>query len=149
VLQYGPSGQVSRTVNLEEGGTRTVLIRGARPTDASHIGRLVFLSATTFLPAVFGPGIEHAVEEMAAGRGTLFSHEHAWIAEEEGTACGMLLGYHGAVRGAQDPRTGLVLLGLLRTDMVRRLPALLKMQSTIGRIGRNEFYISNVAVYPP
>ncbi len=60
----------------------------------------------------------------------------------------MLLGYTGAAKAAQDPRTGLALLGLLRVDMIRRLPALLKMQSTIGRIGRNEYYISNVAVYP-
>jgi ribosomal protein S18 acetylase RimI-like enzyme len=84
---------------------------------------------------------------MAAGVGTLFSYEHAWIAEREGNIRGMLLGYTGAEKAIQDPRTGFALLGFLRGDMIRRLPALLKMQSTIGRIGRNEFYISNVAVY--
>ncbi|MGO9413385.1 MAG: GNAT family N-acetyltransferase [Spirochaetia bacterium] len=125
-----------------------IRIRDAQPSDAPHIGRLVVLSAQTFLPVLFGPRIEHAVEEMARGRGTLFSHEHAWIAEHEGAVRGMLLGYTGAVKAAQDPRTGLALLGIMRVGLIRRLPGLLRMQSTIGVMGRDEFYISNVAVYP-
>jgi ribosomal protein S18 acetylase RimI-like enzyme len=145
VLQYGPPGQVSRTVKRDE---ETIQVRRALPADAQHIARLVRASAEAFLPALFGPGIPRALEEMAAGRGTLFSHQHAWVAEGSAGVCGMLLGYPGAVKGAQDPRTGLALLGQLRAQMVRRLPALLTMQSTIGRIGKDEYYVSNVAVYP-
>jgi len=123
-------------------------IRGARAGDAPDIARLVLLSAPHFLPAVFGPGIARALEGLAAGQGTLFGHEHALMAEEEGGVRGMLLGYAGQAKGAQDLRTGLALLLLLRSDMVRRLPALLKSQSAVGRIRRDEYYISNVAVYP-
>jgi ribosomal protein S18 acetylase RimI-like enzyme len=112
------------------------------------MARLVLLSAAELLPAVFGPGIGRAVEDMAAGRGTLFSHEHAWVAEEGGEVRGMLLGYPGAVKAAQDPRTGLALLVHLRAEMIHRLPSLLRMQSAIGHVGRDEFYVSNVAVYP-
>jgi ribosomal protein S18 acetylase RimI-like enzyme len=145
VLQYGPPGQVSRTVKSDKNG---VHVRGACPSDAQHVARLVLASAPDFLPAVFGPGIPRALEEMAAGRGTLFSHQHAWVAEGSDGVLGMLLGYLGAVKGPQDPRTGLVLLGQLRAQMIRRLPALLTMQSTIGHIGKDEYYVSNVAVYP-
>jgi len=60
----------------------------------------------------------------------------------------MLLGYAGQAKGAQDLRTGLALLLLLKSDMVRRLPALLRSQSAVGRMRRDEYYISNVAVYP-
>lgn len=123
-------------------------IRRSVPADASDIARLILLSAEHFMPAVFGQGISHALEDMAAGRGTLFSHEHAWIAEEGGRTLGMILGYAGAVKAVQDLRTGLALLRLLGTDMIRRLGTLVRMQSTIGRIGRDEYYISNVAVFP-
>ena len=123
-------------------------IRGARAGDAPDIARLMLLSAPHFLPAVFGPGIARALEGLAAGQGTLFGHEHALIAEEEGGVRGMLLGYAGQAKAAQDLRTGLALLLLLRSDMVRRLPALLRSQSAVGRIRRDEYYISNVAVYP-
>ena len=141
---------VSRTRNesVMKTTSENMRIREAQPSDASNIGRLVTLSAQTFLPALFGPEIEHAVEEMARGLGTLFSYEHAWIAEEGGTVRGMLLGYTGAIKAAQDLRTGLALLGALRAGLIRRLPALLRTQSTIGVMGRDEFYISNVAVYP-
>jgi len=125
-----------------------IRIRRALPGDADDIARLVILSAESFLPTLFGPGISQALTNLAGGCGTLFSHEHAWIAEEQGAARGMLLGYTGAMKRAQDPRTGLALLGLLRADLIRRLPGLLKMQSTIGRMGRDELYISNLAVYP-
>jgi ribosomal protein S18 acetylase RimI-like enzyme len=125
-----------------------IRIREAQPSDAPNIGRLLILSAQTFLPALFGPQIDHAVEEMARGLGTLFSYEHAWIAEEGGRVHGMLLGYTGALKAAQDPRTGLALLGALRVGLIRRLPALLRTQSAIGVMGKDEFYISNVAVYP-
>jgi len=126
----------------------SVEIRGARPEDAPHIARLVLQSAEHFLPALFGPGISRAIERLAAGRGTLFSHEHAWIAERRGSVLGMLLGYTGAVKRAQDPLTGFALVRLLKLDMLRRLGPLLKMQSTIGRIAGNEYYVSNVAVEP-
>ena len=125
-----------------------LVVRRSVAADASDIARLVLLSAEHFMTAVFGPGIAHALEEMAAGRGTLFSHEHAWIAEEEGQVRGMILCYSGAVKAWQDPRTGLALLRLLGMDMIRRLGTLLSMQSSIGRIGRDEYYISNVAVFP-
>ncbi len=132
---------MSRTVD-------SVVVRRARSADRQDIARLVLLSAPHFLPAVFGPGVQRAVEDLAAGPGTLFGCEHTWIAESRGTTRGMLLGYTGAVKQAQDLRTGLSLLRLLRADMILRLGALLRMQSTIGRIGRDEYYISNVAVYP-
>jgi ribosomal protein S18 acetylase RimI-like enzyme len=134
---------MSRRVNPE-----SVEVRRARSGDAPGIARLLLLSAEQLLPALFGPGISTALEDMAAGGGTLFSHRHAWIAEEEGSTRGMLLGYTGAAKRAQDPLTGLVLVRHLKIDMVRRLGPLLRMQSTIGRIGADEYYISNVAVFP-
>lgn len=125
-----------------------VHVRSARSEDAPQIARLTLFSAEHFLPALFGPGILRAIEQLAAGRGTLFSHEHVWIAERHGSVLGMLLGYTGAVKRAQDPLTGFALVRLLGLDMLRRLGPLLKMQSTIGRIGGDQYYISNVAVEP-
>jgi len=143
MVEYEALDQVSRTVSEKD-----IQIRAARPQDALHIARLVLVSAPVFLPAVFGPGIQRAVQEMAAQHGTLFSHRHAWIAEEDAEVRGMLLGYPGAVKASEDPRTGLVLLGHLRAEMVRRLPTLLRMQSAIGHVGTDELYVSNLAVYP-
>jgi ribosomal protein S18 acetylase RimI-like enzyme len=123
-------------------------IRAAQAADAPDIARLVLVSAERFLPAVFGTGIEAAVCILAAGRGTLFSHAHCWIAEAGGSTAGMLLGYSGREKSAEDPATGWGLLRTLGVGLVRRLGRLLVLQGTIGKLGADEFYVSNVAVYP-
>jgi ribosomal protein S18 acetylase RimI-like enzyme len=124
-----------------------VAIRAATAADAPDIARLVLISAERFLPAVFGAGIESAVRILAAGRGTLFSHAHCVIAEQGGSVAGMLLGYSGREKAAEDPATGWGLLRTLGFGLVRRLGRLLALQGTIGQLGVDEYYISNVAVY--
>ena len=123
-------------------------IRAATRADAPDIARLVLVSAERFLPAVFGTGIEAAVCALAAGRGTLFSHAHCWIAEAGGSTAGIMLGYSGREKAAEDPATGWGLLRTLGVGLVRRLGRLLVLQRTIGKLGADEFYVSNVAVYP-
>ena len=126
----------------------SIALRRALASDAPDIGRLILLSAEHFLPAIFGPGIAKVLDELAARRGSLFGHEHVWIAEQQGMTRGMLLGYPGVIKAAEDLRTGLALLRSLKADMIRRIGPLLAMQSAIGRIAKDEYYISNVAVYP-
>ena len=123
-------------------------IRAAKAADAPDISRLVLVSAERFLPAVFGTGIEAAVCILAARRGTLFSYAHCWIAEAGGSTAGMLLGYSGREKAAEDPATGWGLLRTLGFGLVRRLGRLLVLQRTIGKLKQDEFYVSNVAVYP-
>jgi ribosomal protein S18 acetylase RimI-like enzyme len=123
-------------------------IRRGRADDSKDCARLVLESAEHFLPAVFGPLIGAALERLAAGRGTLFSHEHLRISETaDSHVAGALLGYGGRQKAAEDPRTGLALMGLLGWDMLKRLGKLLRFQGTIGKIGRLDYYVSNVAVY--
>lgn len=125
-----------------------ILIRPAGPADAADIARHILLSAPSFLPAVFGPDFTAVLENLARGRGTLFSHEHALVADEGGRTLGAIIGYTGATKTEQDPRTGFALLRFLGLDVVRRLGMLLRMQSAIGRMDRDEYYVSNVAVSP-
>jgi ribosomal protein S18 acetylase RimI-like enzyme len=123
-------------------------IRQATANDALHIVRLVLASADEFLTAVFGPRIARALEHLASGRGTLFSHEHAWIAETEDVVAGMLLGYTGREKAAQDPRTGAALLISLGPGILARLGRLMAARSAVSFVSPREFYLSNVGVYP-
>lgn len=100
------------------------------------------------MPAVFGPAIHHALPLLASGTGTLFSHAHAWVCVRQGRVAGMLLGYTGREKAAEDPRTGLALLRALGPGLLLRLGRLLRLQGMIGGIGAGEYYVSNVAVYP-
>ena len=123
-------------------------LRPAAAADAADIAALVLVSAKKFLPAVFGPRIETVVRGLAAGKGTLFSHGHCTIATAEGRVVAMLLGYTGKEKAAEDPATGWGLLRGLGLGMIGRLGRLLRLQATIGTLGRDEYYVSNVAAYP-
>lgn len=132
-------------------------IRRAVPGDSEDCAELILESADQFLPAVFGPGIKAALARLSTVKGNLFSHEHTLVAVEGGerpeaggpignTVAGALLGYTGADKGREDPRTGLLLLGFLGAGMLLRLPVLLRVQRTVGSAARGAFYVSNAAV---
>ncbi|MGA2478082.1 MAG: GNAT family N-acetyltransferase [Spirochaetia bacterium] len=123
-------------------------LRPAEAADAADIAALVLVSAEQFLPAVFGPRIEAVILRLAAGGGTLFSHAHCTVAAVDGRTAAMLLGYSGREKAAEDPATGWGLLRGLGLGMIGRLGRLLRLQATIGALGRDEFYVSNVATYP-
>jgi ribosomal protein S18 acetylase RimI-like enzyme len=127
---------------------RAPITRPAAAADAPDIAALVLLSAETFLPAVFGQRIVDVVRGLAAGRGTLFSHIHCTIALLEGRTAAMLLGYTAREKAAEDPATGWGLFRGLGPGVIGRLGRLLRLQASIGKLGRDEFYVSNVAVYP-
>jgi ribosomal protein S18 acetylase RimI-like enzyme len=123
------------------------MIRPAAASDAREIARLVLLSAEEFLPAVFGRRIAEALQALAGGWKTLFSHRHALVAREGPRTLGMILGYSGLEKAREDPATGLALLAALGPRMLGRLGRLLALQRTIGNVGRDEWYVSNIAVY--
>ena len=120
----------------------------AQPRNAAEISALILHSAEHFLPAVFGPRIREALRVLVEGRGTLFSHLHAWIVEMDGRTTGALLGYSGVQKAAEDPATGLGLLRTLGPGLFLRLGRLLRLQRMIGTVGAREYYVSNVAVFP-
>ena|GEM_PF-161935 len=125
-----------------------VALSPASASDAPDIARFMLESAPRFLPACFGPRIGSALERLSALKGTIFSHEHVKIARSNGRAVGMLLGYTGRQKKDEELRTGLLLLGSLRTSLLGKIPALLRLQNSIGKIPSDSFYISNVAVDP-
>jgi ribosomal protein S18 acetylase RimI-like enzyme len=123
-------------------------IRRALPRDGSDIAVLILHSAEHFLPALFGPSIGQALARLSAERANLFSYEHTRIADEGGKTLAMLLGYTGAVKANEDPRTGLLLLRFLGAGIFPRLPALLRAQRAVAYVVKDAYYVSNVAVRP-
>jgi len=122
-------------------------IRPAAPSDAADIARLIILSAEEFLPAVFGAGVVDALRALAGRGGTLFSHRHVLVARERERTLGMVLGYAGSEKAREDPATGLGLLVALGPRLLGRLGRLLALQRTLGELRRDEWYVSNIAVF--
>jgi len=125
-------------------------IISARPNLEMSVrfSELLVLSAPSFFEALWGPLRFAIAQHCFVQRKNLFSHKHALFIEKEGRIAGMALGYSFAEQCKERLLTGLLIAGrLLLFGERKRIPFLLRI-SPLGEIGRGEFYLSNLAVYP-
>ncbi|MGB9742950.1 MAG: GNAT family N-acetyltransferase [bacterium] len=124
-----------------------MLIRSARCEDRNDFARLLLISAPYF-PLLWGRKIGPVLGQLFCCRNNLFSFENTIFAEIEGRNAGMLLGYDFATRRTRNLRTGIALFYRLGPRMLKHFRTLLKLNATIGRLAPDEYYLSNLAVYP-
>ncbi len=60
----------------------------------------------------------------------------------------MALGYNWEQKRREELYTGLLLVKYLKWSFFTRIFYLLKAQSLVGKVLENEYYLSNIAVYP-
>lgn len=126
----------------------SVLLRNARQEDGADFARLLLISAPYF-PWLWGVKTPLVLSRLFSLRSHLFSFENTVFAEINGRIAGMMLGYDFITKQHQNLRTGLLLFTRLGIFMLKKLPVLLKFNTTVGQIRPKEYYISNLAVYPP
>ncbi|WP_367883882.1 N-acetyltransferase [Thermococcus peptonophilus] len=65
-----------------------------------------------------------------------------------GKIVGMLLSYSWRSKHKEEGKTGWLMLKVLGFDFLKRLPAFISARSGGGKLEEDDYYISNVAVYP-
>ncbi|MEN3185680.1 MAG: GNAT family N-acetyltransferase [Atribacterota bacterium] len=125
-----------------------ILIRQAHPFEYEEAASLFLLSAPFFEDL----GGEKQVQKIFAclfpKRGTLFSFEHTYLAEKDGTITGMALGYEWPQRKKEGLRTGLFLLASSGIHVFQHLRFFLNLNTVTGTFHPQGYYLSNLAVYP-
>ena len=125
-----------------------VRLRRAIATDAADFADLVLMSASELFPTIYGDGAKAVMKRLFCQRRNLFSFEHTYFAELGASKAGMLLGYDWNVKKSESWRTGLLLLKQMKSDFLRKLPTMIKLENLIEMVNEREFYISNVAICP-
>jgi ribosomal protein S18 acetylase RimI-like enzyme len=128
--------------------TGEVVLRRARPEDAGDFARLMIESSPHFFPALFGMDASVVMRELFRCRGHVLSHDHALVVEVGGRVAGMALAYDFRHRALRELRTGLLLVRSLPLRMVRLAALFVRAQRVLGRLERDEYYLSNIAIYP-
>lgn len=123
-----------------------VKVRRATPSDDLDFARLLLLSAPYF-PIIFGSRIEMTLTWVFRCKCNLFSFEHVYFAEAEGKNAGMILGYSWEDKKRENFRTGILLFARTGLSMLANVPTFLRLNATTGKMGKFQYYISNVAVY--
>ncbi len=127
---------------------KEIIMRRALPGDAEDFISLIILSAPLFFKKLYGNRFKSILRYLFSHQGNLFSFRHVYFAESNGKKAGMILGYDWRFKKQEDLRTGLLLLKYMELNFIKRLPLFLKARDVIGRVNREEHYISNIAVYP-
>ncbi len=125
-----------------------IVIRKGHPEDAPDFANLALLSGPILFPAIFGSGVKGVMQNLFRQRRNLFSFEHSYFIEVDDTKAGMVLGYEWKTQMGEEWRTGLLLIKFMKLGFFARILSLLRALSIGGRTKDDEYYISNVAVYP-
>ena len=125
-----------------------IIIRKGRTEDAQDFSQLILLSAATFFPSIFASNTEEVMRKIFQQPGNLFSFEHSYFIEVNGKIAGMALGYNWEQKRREELHTGLLLVKYLKWSFFTRIFYLLKAQGIVGKVSENEYYLSNIAVYP-
>ena len=128
--------------------SRHVLFRQGLAEDSEDFERLILLSASRLLPTVLGTNASRILRSLFCHKRNLYSFEHSRFIEVNGRSAGMLISYDWKVRRLQRLRTGLLLLKYMKLQLITRLPILFRVDLMLGKVGVNEYYISNIAIYP-
>ncbi|MEQ2130461.1 GNAT family N-acetyltransferase [Caldanaerobacter subterraneus KAk] len=124
-----------------------ILIKRGKLEYAKDFSELIFLSAPSFFPYLFGPKVKELMENLFKQPKNFFSFEHSIFVEIDNKIAGMVLGYSFEQKIEEELNTGLLLAKYLKGDFLRKLPYLFKAESILGKITKEEYYLSNIAVY--
>ena len=128
--------------------SRNIIIRAGTPEDAQDFANLTLLLEPELFPAIFGSGARNVLQSLFRQRRNLFSFEHSYFIEVDGSKAGMILGYGWKTQRGEEWRTGLLLIKCMKLGFFSRILSLLRALSMVGRVENGEYYISNVTVYP-
>jgi ribosomal protein S18 acetylase RimI-like enzyme len=127
-------------------------IRPARPEDAKIAARLMHLALGRFGEYIFGNGSPaktlDVLERLFIGGNNRFNHEHAVLAEKGGSVAGLLLALPAKIMTRLDLLTAMPMLSILAFGEVLRLSVRLLPLAGGREAERDEYYISDLAVFP-
>lgn len=126
-------------------GRLDLAITPARIEEAQHFVELALMSGRGFLEVLFEDQSRKILEALYIEKGNLFSHECCMFAKFGNHIAGMVLAYPYEYSAKFRLRTGFL---LIKEMGISSVPRLLSVDRVIGKHGKNEFYISNLAVYP-
>lgn len=125
---------------------KKIVIRRASKEDAEDSANLILISAPSLFLTIFDSEAKQTIKYLFTQSKNLFSFEHACVAEVEDKIAGIILSYDYSTRIKESLRTGRLLLKYKGLKFIAKFYSWVNLYS-IGDVSRNDYYISNLAVY--
>ncbi|WP_018963691.1 GNAT family N-acetyltransferase [Coprothermobacter platensis] len=108
---------------------------------------LVLLAAPFFCNLFGENNVRDLMQYLYCQNNNLFSYSHTCFVEDE-SILGMVVGYSYMEKQREQLHTGYLMLKMLKLRFFNILPALLRLDSVVSRITKDEYYIAFLSVYP-
>ena len=125
-----------------------IFVRNAKTSDAGDFARLIYLSAPSFFPVLYGRNMKSIMQNLFKEKNNLFSYQYTQVVETNNKVLGIILNYNWHIKPKMDLTTGMKMLKYMHINFVKKIPVFLKTRDVVGLLPKGSYYISNVAVYP-
>ena len=125
---------------------KTLNFQKSQPVLKKEFVEMIIASANYF-PWLFGTKIKTVLGKLYVKRNNLFSFEHCYIIKKGNEIASMVLCYDYLTKKQENLNTGWLLFRFLNFNILKRLPVLLQMNNTIGKLNEGDFYISNITTF--
>ena len=122
-------------------------IRFARPADNIELAELIYITGQDLFLNMFGKKAKNVLSGLSKKENNLFSYEHCKIIEVDESIAGMILGYGFETIKTESKYTGTLIVKHLCINFIFKVFNLVKMDSIISDLKKDDYYISNVAVF--
>ncbi|WP_050981286.1 GNAT family N-acetyltransferase [Caldisericum exile] len=125
-----------------------IFIRKAQNSDFQDFYNLVYFASGNVLDSIFQGLTKDVLKALYKNEKNLYSFKHTIFIEVNGKIAGLLVGYDFRESKLESISTFFNIIHVTKGNRFAILKNLFKAYTKIGKALRDEYYISNVAIYP-
>ncbi len=123
-----------------------IVIKEASPEFSSTASKLIISTGKRLFYLMFGNRAEYVIENLFKEEKNLFSYRHTFFAFLDGSIAGLVLSYSRKEIEREARNTGRLFLKYYGLPLIFKLLSLKKMDSILGDLENNDYYVSHLAV---
>lgn len=125
-----------------------LFIREGKIEDKEDFVNLIIYTGEKLLYTIFGKNLKEILKELYIRKNNQFSFEFTNFAIYNNRISGMVLSYSFEDLKRVSINTGYLLIKIMKFDFIKNLEKFIKSFLKLSIIKKDEYYISNIAVYP-
>jgi len=125
-----------------------VFIRNALKSEFNDFYNLVYFASGDVLDSIFLGKTKDILFSLYKNEKNLYSYKHTIFIEVQGKIAGLLVGYDYKEASSESLSTFFNIMHTAKGNKFAIIKNLLKAYRVIGKVFPNEYYVSNVAIYP-
>lgn len=125
-----------------------IFIRSALKSDFKDFYNLVYFASGHVLDSIFIGRTKEILSSLYKNEKNIYSYKHTVFIEVNDKIAGLLVGYDFKEASSESISTFFNILHTLKDNKFSVIMNLLKAYRKIGKVLPNEYYVSNVAIYP-